>query len=85
MNSGSRPCAPRYLEGADTSPGTPCGRPAPKSPPPPLILAVAATSVPVSCAMRRSTGPPGANCTMTNVISMMPIMVGTMSSSRRRI
>ncbi len=86
MNSGSSPCAPRYFEGADMSPGTPCARPpTPISPPPPLIRAVADTSVPASWAIRRSTGPPGANWTMMKVISMMPTMVGMISSTRRRI
>ena len=77
MNSGSSPCAPRYLEGADTSPGTPPwpGLPA-KSLPPPLNIEVAPVSVPVSWAISFSTGPPGANCTMTKVTSMMPNIVG---------
>ena len=68
------------------SPGVPPGgRPPPKSPLPPLNRAVALTSVPVSCAISRSTGPPGANCTTTKVTNMMPIMVGTMRRSRRRM
>jgi hypothetical protein len=29
-------------------------------------------SCPVSWAMMRSTGPPGANCTMVKLISMIP-------------
>ena len=40
------------------------------------------TSLPVSCAIMRSTGPPGANWMMTKLISMMPIIVGTISKSR---
>ena len=43
---------------------------------------VIATSVPVSCAIMRSTGPPGANWMTTKLISMMPNIVGRMSSTR---
>src|SRR5437588_6075013 len=63
MNSGSRPCAPRYFE--LTSPPAvtcPCPR-APKSPPcEPEMREVAPVSEPEICAITRSTGPPGANC-----------------------
>jgi hypothetical protein len=41
-------------------------------------------SWPVSCAMMRSTGPPGANCTMTKLMSMIPKSVGMISSRRLR-
>ena len=46
---------------------------------------VAPVSDPVSCAMTRSTGPPGANCTTTNDTSMIPNRVGIISSRRRPI
>ena len=46
---------------------------------------VAPMSKPCSCAMMRSTGPPGANCTMTKEINMMPRIVGIISSTRRAI
>jgi hypothetical protein len=35
--------------------------------------------------MTRSTGPPGANCTTMNEISMMPNKVGIISRRRRAI
>ena len=44
---------------------------------------VAPVSAPESCAITRSTGPPGANCTTTNDTSMMPNRVGIMNSRRR--
>ena len=44
---------------------------------------VAPVSEPVSCAITRSTGPPGANCTTTNETSMIPNRVGIMNSRRR--
>ena len=61
MNSGGKPLRPAILRANAAS--LPRRRPAPpKSPPlPPLIRAVAETSVPCSCAMIRSIGPPGAN------------------------
>jgi hypothetical protein len=31
----------------------------------------------------RSTGPPGANCTMANEMSMIPSSVGIIKSTRR--
>jgi len=46
---------------------------------------VAPVSEPDSWAIRRSTRQPGAHCTMTNVTSMMPNVVGLMSRMRRRI
>ena len=42
-------------------------------------------SAPLSCAMTRSTGPPGANCTTRNDTSMMPTRVGIISKIRRAI
>ena len=85
MNSGSRPCAPRYLEVTASTPDAPPGCPrVPKSPPgEPEMREVAPVSEPESCAITRSTGPPGANCTTTNETSMMPNSVGIMSSTRR--
>jgi hypothetical protein len=47
------------------------------------MRAVADASSPCSCASTRSTGPPGANCTITKEISMMPSKVGIISSKRR--
>src|SRR4029079_2492706 len=41
-------------------------------------------SRPVSCAMMRSTGPPGANWMMAKLISMMPKSVGMISNRRLR-
>ena len=52
-----------------------------ESPPPPEMRDVAPESLPCSCAMMRSTGPPGANCTITNEISMIPKIVGIIRSS----
>ena len=46
---------------------------------------LAPVSAPESCAITRSTGPPGANCTTTNDTSMMPSRVGIMNSRRRMI
>ena len=59
----------------------------PKSPPwpEPGMRELAPVSVPESCAITRSTGPPGANCTTTNDTSMMPNRVGIMNSRRRTI
>jgi hypothetical protein len=48
------------------------------------MRAVAETSVPLIWAMTRSTGPPGANCTMAKLISMIPSRVGMMSRTRFR-
>ncbi len=42
-------------------------------------------AVPVTWAITCSTGPPGANCTMTKLITMMPSRVGTISSRRRKM
>jgi hypothetical protein len=56
-----------------------------KSPPPPEMREVAPESCPCSCAMMRSTGPPGANCTITKEISMIPRSVGIMRRTRRAI
>ena len=58
--------------------------PAKPSPWPPPMRAVAETSVPVSCAITRSTGPPGANWMMAKLISMIPNSVGMISSMRFR-
>ena len=87
MNSGSRPWAPRYLEFAASSWEAPCIWPrAPKSPPDePEMREVAPVSAPDSCAITRSTGPPGANCTTANETSMIPSMVGIMNRMRRMI
>ncbi len=86
MNSGSRPWAPRYL----AEPGSwaficraLCWAPMP-SPPLPEMREVAPESVPVSCAITRSTGPPGANCTMAKLITMIPNIVGKISNRRLR-
>ena len=46
---------------------------------------VAPVSEPESCAITRSTGPPGANCTTTNDTSMIPSSVGIMNRRRRMI
>src|SRR5690606_18509680 len=43
------------------------------------MRAVAETSVPEICAMTLSTGPPGANCTMAKLITMIPSSVGKIS------
>ena len=86
MNSGSSPCAPRYFE--LTSPAAPpgCAPRAPNSPPDePEMREVAPVSEPDNCAITRSTGPPGANCTTTNDTSMMPSKVGIMNRMRRMI
>jgi hypothetical protein len=54
------------------------------SPPPvPLTRAVAVMVAPRIRASMRSTGPPGAACTMTKFASMIPNRVGMTSSSRR--
>ena len=45
----------------------------------------APVSEPDNCAITRSTGPPGANCTTTNDTSMIPNKVGIMNRMRRRI
>ena len=49
----------------------------------PEMREVAPVSRPESCAMTRSTGPPGANCTTTNDTSMIPKIVGIMNNMRR--
>ena len=86
MNAGSSPCAPRYLELMSICAPL-CNAPrVPKSPPAePEMREVAPVSLPESCAMTRSTGPPGANCTTTNDTSMIPKMVGIMNRMRRMI
>ena len=84
MNSGSRPWAPRYFEFMSSWPPLGAAPRAEKSPPAePEMRAVAPVSVPDNCAMTRSTGPPGANCTTTNDTSMIPKMVGIISAMRR--
>ena len=55
----------------------------PKSLEEPEMREVAPVSLPESCAMTRSTGPPGANCTTTNDTSMIPKIVGIMNRMRR--
>ena len=40
---------------------------------------------PAASAKTCSTGPPGANCTMTKLTSMMPNRVGTISARRLRM
>jgi hypothetical protein len=47
------------------------------------MISVEATAVPLSSAMACSTGPPGANCTMTKFSTMIPNRVGIISSRRR--
>jgi hypothetical protein len=42
-------------------------------------------SAPESCAMTRSTGPPGANCTTTNATKRIPSRVGNIRRMRRAI
>ena len=44
---------------------------------------VESTAVPWTCAMTCSMGPPGANCTITKLISSTPINVGIINSNRR--
>src|SRR5437588_746792 len=72
MNFGSSPCAPRYLPVV-----SPPARPtcplavAPISEPPPPKRDVAPASKPCNCAIMRSTGPPGANCTIMLVSFMI--------------
>ena len=87
MNSGSRPCAPRYFDDPPSTPEAPSAPPrAPKSPPgEPEMRDVAPVSEPDNCAITRSTGPPGANCTTANDTSMIPSKVGIISSTRRMI
>jgi hypothetical protein len=46
---------------------------------------VAPESCPCSWAMMRSTGPPGANCTITKEMSMIPNRVGIIRRMRRAI
>ena len=86
MNSGSRPCAPRYFEVVSPAPWLicVCVEVVSPSPWPPLMRAVADTSVPLIWAMMRSTGPPGANWTMAKLMSMIPNRVGTIRSRRLR-
>jgi hypothetical protein len=45
----------------------------------PEIREVPPVSAPLSCAITRSTGPPGANCTTTNDTNMIPSSVGIIS------
>ncbi len=78
MKAGSSPCDPRYLD--EKSPP-----PAAVLPPPPPKFEVAPESVPCSCERTRSTGPPGANCTMTKEMKRIPTIVGTIKATRRRI
>jgi len=49
----------------------------------PLTRAATSLPMPLDWAMARSTGPPGANCTMAKLSSMIPNSVGIMSSSLR--
>ena len=87
MNSGSSPCAPRYLDVMlSPAPWPICDwLPLPMvSRAPPPSRSEIDVSVPVSLAIICSTGPPGANCTITKLISMMPSIVGMMRSSRLR-
>ena len=48
------------------------------------MRAVAETSVPETCAITRSIGPPGANWTMAKLITMIPNRVGKMRRMRFR-
>ena len=68
MNSGIEPLRAAIFRARRRRAATPpCAWPrAPKSPPgEPEMREVAPVSVPESCAITRSTGPPGANCTTT--------------------
>ena len=59
---------------------------APKSPPEePEIRELAPVSAPLSCAITRSTGPPGANCTTMKETNRIPSRVGIISRMRRAI
>ncbi len=46
---------------------------------------LAPVSAPLSCAMTRSTGPPGANCTTTKDTNSIPSRVGIIRRMRRAI
>ena len=59
--------------------------PEPIWPPPPPNRAVELWSAPCSCAIARSTGPPGTNCTIAKETAMIPRIVGIIRSRRRRI
>jgi hypothetical protein len=85
MNSGSMPCAPRYLELTASACAPPGASPRlAKSPLGEPVMRVL-MSLPDSRAITCSTGPPGANCTTTKATSMIPNMVGIMNSRRRMI
>src|SRR5690242_7249416 len=74
MMCGSSPRAPRYVPlvlGAEASLA-----PAP-------VMRPVVSPLPFSSAIICSTGPPGANCTTTKLIAMMPNSVGNTSSRRR--
>ena len=56
----------------------------PKSPPAePEMREVAPVSEPDNCAITRSTGPPGANCTTAKATTMIPNKVGIINKMRR--
>ena len=85
MKSGSSPCAPRYFE-PTASADAPTWPRAPKSPPDePEIRELPPVSAPLSCAITRSTGPPGANCTTTKDTNRIPNSVGIIRKMRRAI
>ena len=88
MNSGSSPCAPRYLDESASARGLGSARNRSLSrnhrrrrkyarlPSPPC---------PVSCAITCSTGPPGANWMTVKDSNMIPRIVGIISKRRRAI
>ena len=81
MISGSKPCAPRYLESKfEELPESKLFNVSPS--PPPENRAVDSKAVHVICAIICSTGPPGTICTTAKFISMMPINVGKTRSNR---
>src|ERR1700733_11540365 len=59
--------------------------PEPIWPPPPPNCAVELWSAPCSCAIARSTGPPGTNCTIAKETAMMPRIVGIIRRRERRM
>ena len=85
MNSGSNPCAPRYLTFTESPPGMACWLPPASLPVLPLMRPVESVSLPCILAITCSTGPPGTNWMTAKVISMIPIKVGIISRMRFRM
>ena len=86
MKSGSSPCAPRYFELTASAEAPACGvRPAKSPLEEPEMREEPPVSAPESCAITRSTGPPGANCTTTKETKRMPSKVGNIKRMRRAI